>query len=337
MSTETLADLNVNTLIGYTEKRGTAWHYRADLQGDRPNHFEGPVPIERARELLGFQLVEGEVSASALTPDGVITATDPKRKAVIRVDTGQILGVFKKNYQIHHPEEWLVDNVDLILDGGLNIGSVIVLKGGAVVALQAELEETREAAEGVKHRPFLTAATSHDGSIATTYMTGTTVVVCDNTLSAALGAQNAEKFKVRHSSRSLDKVHELRMQLGLVVEAVGDAFDEKVKQLTSEHVSDARWREFVAAFTNPTGAELEGRAKTMVENKAATLWRLWDFDERVSPWRNNAYGVLAAVNTATHHEFAVKNATRPARNAERMVTGEWDAIDTKTLRTLAKV
>ena len=29
--------LNENTLIGYTSKRGTAWHYRADLQWGRSN------------------------------------------------------------------------------------------------------------------------------------------------------------------------------------------------------------------------------------------------------------------------------------------------------------
>ena len=39
-------------------------------------------------------------------------------------------------------------------------------------------------AAGVEFRPFLTATTSLDGSIATTYQTGAQVAVCDNTLSA---------------------------------------------------------------------------------------------------------------------------------------------------------
>ena len=33
MSRETLAQLNTQTLIGYTSKRGQAWHYCADHQG----------------------------------------------------------------------------------------------------------------------------------------------------------------------------------------------------------------------------------------------------------------------------------------------------------------
>jgi len=36
MSKESLQWLNSNTLIGCTDKRGTAWHWRAQEQGDRP-------------------------------------------------------------------------------------------------------------------------------------------------------------------------------------------------------------------------------------------------------------------------------------------------------------
>lgn len=337
MSTETLEALNTQTLIGFTEKRGTAWHYRADLQEGEGNHFAGPVPRERALDLLSYPLGYGELTASVLTEDGVLTVSDPTRKAVVRMDTGKMFGIFKQGYQIHEPAEWCLHNLDLILDGGLQIGSVTVLKGGAVVALQAELEDTREAAEGVKHRPFLTAATSHDGSLATTYLRGTTVVVCDNTLSVALREADALKHKVRHSSGSLGRVTEIRENLALLVEKAGDDFDAQVKKLTSEYVSDSRWNDFVQALTNPKGKELEGRSKTMLENKQAILHRMWHYDERVAPWRNNAFGVLSAVNTAMHHELPVKGATRVERNLGRMVTGEWDDLDAKTLSVLASV
>ena len=38
MSQETLAWLNTNVLVGFTDKRGIAWHYRASEQGSEPNH-----------------------------------------------------------------------------------------------------------------------------------------------------------------------------------------------------------------------------------------------------------------------------------------------------------
>jgi hypothetical protein len=45
MSKESLEWLNANTLIGFTSKRGTAWHYRADRQSKEPNHYPGSVPV----------------------------------------------------------------------------------------------------------------------------------------------------------------------------------------------------------------------------------------------------------------------------------------------------
>jgi len=50
------------TLIGFTEQRGHAWHYRAGAQGEEPNHYpELPaVGIRRigatARPALGVAL-----------------------------------------------------------------------------------------------------------------------------------------------------------------------------------------------------------------------------------------------------------------------------------------
>lgn len=330
MTRETIEDLQLNTLIGFTDKRGSAWHWREGSD----NHFPGAVPRERALELLSYPLAEGNVTATVLLDDGVISVDDASRKAIVRTDTQTILGIFKQGYQIHQPAEWCLQNIDLILDGGLQIGNVVVLKGGAVAALQAEMEDTREAAEGVKYRPFLTAATSHDGSIATTYGLGAQVVVCDNTLSMALKSFDSST-KIRHSSQSLSRIGEVRANLGLIVEQAADGFDAQVQQLTSEFVSDARWAEFVEAVTGTKSAK-EGRSKTIAENKAKALNQLWNSDERVAPWRNNAYGVLAAMNTAQHHVFGAEK-TREERNSLRTVTGEWNALDNKTLAILATV
>ena len=181
MSAETLEWLADNSLIGFTEKRGNAWwDARGGVTTDGvPNHFEGPVPIERVTQLLDFELVKADLTATYLDENGVTNVQVSGRQAIVRKDTAAVFGVFSDGYKIHAPHEWCVQNLDLILDGGLQVGSAVSLRGGARVAVQAELSETREAAEGVLHRPFLTAATSHDGSLATTYLTGTTVVVCD--------------------------------------------------------------------------------------------------------------------------------------------------------------
>jgi len=95
MSSETSVWLNQNTLIGHTDTRGHAWHYRAVDQGDESNHYPGAIPIEDVRRrLFHWEAVEANVSATIITEDGVHTIADTSRKAIVRPDTGAIFGYF---------------------------------------------------------------------------------------------------------------------------------------------------------------------------------------------------------------------------------------------------
>lgn len=334
MSAETLEWLNRNSLIGFTDKRGNAWHH---LEG-YDNHFAGAIPVERMLDLMSYPLAEGFPTVAVVTEDGVTSFPANGHKGIVRLDTGEVFKFFKEGYQIHQPREWLVENLDRLTHGGLNLAAGLLLKGGAVASVQAELTDTREAAEGVKHRPYITAATSMDGSMATTYLVGTRLWVCDNTLTYALAENDALRHKVRHSSRSLSRMGEVRENLGLVVEAVGDTIDREIERLTSEFVSDSRWAEFVDAFTGLDNITRPGgKAEKNGHRKAADLNRLWNADERVAPWKNSAWGVLAAVNTAEHHIWGTDGTARETRNALRTVKGQWDAIDSNTLKVLASV
>ena len=332
MSAETIEWLEANSLIGFTDKRGVAWHHREGAN----NHFAGAVPAERVLQLLDIPLAEASLTGTIITADGVQTIPIDDRKAIVRTDTGVAFGIFKQQYPIHGYSEWTHDALVKITGSGLNVGSAILLKQGAVAAVQAELDETREAAEGVKHRPHITAATSCDGSLATTYLLGTQIWVCDNTLSLALGEKDALKVKIRHTANSANRVDSVKYELGFMVEQIGDAFDAEIKKLTSEYVSDETWNAFVKAYTNVEIAK-PGRSKTMAETKVSILNKMWRLDERVAPWKNSAYGVVAAVNTAVHHEFSVKGMERVERNALRSLEGEWDSVDGGALRLLASV
>lgn len=334
MTNETMTDLNTQTLIGYTAKRGTAWHYRAELQGEEGNHYPMEIPIEDLyRRLFNWRPVEASVRATALVADGVLTIDAPDRKAIVRPDTQTVLGIFKSGYRIHSYAEWLVENVENILDADLRIGSAGLLRGGAQAWVQVEMEETLSVA-GVEYRPFLTAATSLDGSLATTYDMGVQVVVCDNTLSASLGGSNSQRIKIKHSRNSIGKISDVRHALG-IVHSAADQFNRQVERLVAEEVTEGRWKAFVTAYT-ATDSQA-ARSLTLAQRKAEDLQQLWQHDERVTPWRNTAYGVVAAANTYVHHVQPVRGASRATRNIERMVTGGIDAFDAHTLEVLAGV
>jgi phage/plasmid-like protein (TIGR03299 family) len=263
MSQETSTWLNTRTLIGFTDQRGHAWHYRAADQGDEPNHYRGAVPVEDvARRLFGWDAVTAGVFAEYYNADGFIRLTDQTRKAVVRPagafgpdDAGAILGLFKDGYVIHQFREWLLGTVGSILDDGdLSIGSAGLLRGGAVAWVSVEVPDTITTPEGVRFRPNLLACTSHDGSLATTFQRVVTNVVCDNTMSAAL-AENGQRIKVRHSRHSRLRLAEARQALA-IVHTIADDFTAQVAQLAATTVTDRQWAAFLDAhITRPTAAD----------------------------------------------------------------------------------
>ena len=52
MSRESITWLNTNTLIGFTSRRGTAWHWRAEEHGDISNHYPNAVPLQDVQDRL---------------------------------------------------------------------------------------------------------------------------------------------------------------------------------------------------------------------------------------------------------------------------------------------
>jgi phage/plasmid-like protein (TIGR03299 family) len=138
MSRETLEWLNANTLVGFTAKRGRAWHYRADLQAGGGNHFPGAIPVEAVEHrLFEWDALESPVYVESPTTGGLAVA--PDRKAIVRSDTGTVMGIFTDGYVPHPYRQWLVRNVAAILDSDLGIGSAGLLRSGAVAWVSVEV------------------------------------------------------------------------------------------------------------------------------------------------------------------------------------------------------
>ena len=335
MSRETMTTLNNDILIGFQEVYGKAWHYDDAYQGAESNHYTGAIPVEDVyRRLFDWEPMDGEITITAIGESGVIQITDGKRKAILRSDTAAVLGIFTKSYQVHPYKEWLVENVETILSTKLAIGRAGLLQNGGVAFVQVEMKETMTHS-GIDFRPFLTASTSMNGKYATSYVTGAQLAVCDNTLDAAIHSA-AASYKLKHTRYSLNKILEAREALE-IAEVVGDNFTKQLDVLLDEAVTDARFEAFADAFTGFDPNADEGRAKTLATNKRNDLSDLWYNDNRVTPWKNTAFGVVQAVNTFGHHVANVRGATRLERNAERILSGAVHAMDQGTLDLLATV
>lgn len=330
MSKETAEWLNTQTLIGFTEKRGNAWHYQEALQGDEPNHYTGAIPVEDVeRRLFNWEAISEPVYVNR---DGEFVAV-PNRQAISANDDKSVLGIFADGYRPHQYKPWLLDNVASILDSELAIGSAGLLRERAQAWVSVEVPENIVTPEGVAFRPNLIAATSLDGSLATTYKEAATIVVCDNTLRAGLN-EGGSVFRVKHSSNSLGRITDAREALGIVY-STADAFSAEVARLCATEVDDKVWNKLLNIIVPIP--EDEGRGRTLALNKQDELFALYRSDDRVAPWAGTAFGVLQAVNTYAHHIKGVRGSSRVQRNREAALTGSIAKEDARVLAELEKL
>jgi len=314
MTIETLEWLNRNTLIGFTEKRGRAWHYRRALQGLQPNHYPGAIPIDDVlRRLFDWEAVA--VQLYTQIPYDPTEATDvdehgqPAKfvldsgvKKIIRSDTGKKLRYAGGGYQIHQYQEWLINALKDIIDDDINIGSAGLLRDGGVAFVTIEIPDTIEILEGFGVRPHLLASTSHNGQYATTYKTVATFVVCDNTHEIALREKTPE-YRVRHSKYSKLRLQSARDALQ-IAHRMTDDIRALVTELSELKVSNSQWNQLLDELSPIPELTKEPDNKTLVEKaktKQAELRNLYDSDDRVAPWKGSGLGVLQAFNTHRQH------------------------------------
>jgi len=333
--------LNTMVLVGQVDKRGEAWHYRAALQGTEPNSYPGFIPVEDVRRRLFGFTVEPQplfVRRSDFEPGSEFVEV-PGRKAWTTSDTGDVLGIFSDGYRGHQYDEWLVRNVENLLDDGLGIGSAGLLRNRAQAWVSIEASDNIMTPEGVEFRPNLVAATSFDGSLATTYKRTVTNVVCDNTLAAGLGERHGQVYRVKHTRYSKLRIADARDALGVIHQAA-DEFAAEVARLGGLEVSRpqfAQWLDVVVPMKAAGGEVLQGKALTLAEHKRDALADLYFRDDRAAPWAGTGLGVLQAFNTYQHHLQTVRGASRVQRNGEAAITGRYAEADGEAIKALELV
>jgi phage/plasmid-like protein (TIGR03299 family) len=333
MSAETLEWLNQNTLIGYTATRGKAWHFTPDEQGDEPNHYPEAIPVADVNRRLFHWDIE-RAPLQAMTSVGFVTVEG--KMATVRSDTGAVLGIVSDRYTEHQYREWLIKHVGALLDvsgSDLGIGSAILLKGGAVAAVQIERPDSVMIG-GDEQRPFLLASTSADGSLATSYRSCYQRVVCDNTHEAALREKDSAVFSVRHTRNSADRLGEARQALEIAYTQL-DRFAADVEQLMNTTVNPMEFQA-VRNVLLPLPAE-KGGGHTRMENIRHDIEALYTGDPRVAPYQGTAWGVLQAFNTYRQHESTIRKATnREEKNRLALITGETGTADRKVLAAVSQ-
>jgi phage/plasmid-like protein (TIGR03299 family) len=328
-----------NILRGMTETYGRAWWYGLDPVAAEKAHYPGAIPVSDVKDRL-FSWTAEEVplfvpGESVDLGDGpqVLGYTQvPGRKAIRRSDNGHVMGIFMQDYKPHQYGEWLIDEVNQMVQGAMVISSAGLLKGGAVAWVQIEADAV-EHKSGAVIRPHILSTTSCDGSLATTNKATATNTICDNTHALAMG-EKTPTFRTYHTKYSRFDAAAARAALGLL-EQTADQWTRELDALTETTVTEAEWTRFLEELV-PVPAE-KGRSQSMASTKQQQLRQLWNRDQRVAPWAGTAWGVVQAVNTHTTHVQSVTGMSRPERQQMNAVMGVTDKLDSSTLTVLDRV
>lgn len=218
--------------FAFTGPREGIWHGLGQ-------NLEQGASLENWKVAAGmdFEVFESAVTFNALGE----TQTYPDRKALFRSDTRAPLSIVGDDFHIVQPGEVIEFFRDLVSLHGMKLSTAGTLFGGRRFWALAENGEDSEVLPGDIIRRHLLMTTAVDGSMATTGKWVATRVVCNNTMTVALGERSNSAVRVTHK-RMFDP-SAVKINLGIIDKA-WDKMMKNLKALAAKPMSPTQMREF---------------------------------------------------------------------------------------------
>ncbi len=273
--------------------------------GERPWHGLGswlapkqPIDAWKCQAGMDWEIEEAEVRYVAGNDATGATHLYPEQKVLYRSDTRKPLSVVSKRFQVVQPGQILEFYRDLTANAGFELESAGVLREGRKFWALARTGQSTTLKGRDKLDGYLLLATACDGTLATTAQFTSVRVVCNNTLSIALGNASGA-IKVPH--RSHFDPDAVKRQLGITVSS-WDGFVARVKALVERPVDpdsvDVLLRRVL------TYSRLDGKAMVVNEQAMASVRSLYEGGGRgalMASSRGTAWGLLNSVTEFIDH------------------------------------
>jgi phage/plasmid-like protein (TIGR03299 family) len=211
---------------------------------------------------LAYDVLESPVMYS--TPAATGPQIWPARKVLHRSDTGAPLAVVSDSYNVVQPGQVMDFFRQLVDLGGFQLETAGALSDGRRVWALASVGDAAPVVSSDLVKPYLLLGTSYDGTMATVAKFTAIRVVCNNTITAAVGGYSGGRVlkgeaetntgylksavRVLHSERF--DAEAVRLQLGIVANA-WDSFLVQSRQLADSPMSQDQADDFLAELLAP--------------------------------------------------------------------------------------
>ncbi len=251
-------------------------------------------------------------------PDGSVSETLPNMDefsyAIVRSSDQRILGSVGPRFtplQNLEAFQWFIPFIE---SGECSFETAGALFNGSRVWILAKLNrEPMEIAQDDIVEKYLLLAHAHDGSLSLNLGLTPTRVVCNNTLSMALGSR-AKIFKLRHTQKQQSKMEKVAEQISMMDEAFNKTA-ESYRLLASRKVTQEQVSDYIEAVMLRAGDQ--GKLSTRASGiKADILKRVYEGLGQQNP---KIEGTLwQAYNGITDYLSHVKG-----RNQENRLNALW--------------
>lgn len=242
----------------------------------------------------------------------------PDNYATVRDSDESVLGVVGKRYEpIQNLECFsFLDNV--LDDYSAKYETAGALDNGRIIWVLLNLGQNVVVGDDVTV-PYLLMTNSHDGSTSIKALTTPIRVVCQNTLSLALGNYKSS-FSFRHTQNVRGRIEQARNSLELSYNYI-DGFQEEVERLIDQQVTDEQFRTLVDTIMpvtqvndEETNIQLVARQKQAQED-IIQKFRTPEFSEH----KETAWAGLNAMSNYELWDAPVRNEEREIRIAKKTI------------------
>jgi len=295
----------------------TPWHGLGNRLA--PNQ---PLEVWAERAGMNWRIEETEVrfAPGIDSTDIPHTVPFPSQKVLYRSDTNAPLSVVSGRYQVVQPAEILEFYRDLTEVGGYELETAGVLKEGKKLWALARTGHGVSLPGKDTVNGYLLLATACDGTLATTAQFTSVRVVCNNTLSVALG-DSTGAVKVPH--RSQFDADAVKRQLGIAISS-WDEFIVRMKALAARKVrANTAEQFFRRLLAYPAIERTQGTPSpepVAINDRAMKgIWELYSgkgLGARLASSDGTAWGLVNSVTEFVDHH-------RRARSADHRLDAAW--------------